>query len=308
MIALFRAEYIDYWVVPGVPFSNRARPLAARLAEALGRPLGAPVYADARVGDARALVAARRERPLFLWVHFLDAHIPYRHADELDAPRSERAWLATVWRGSQQPLPEPAELDALRRGYSHEVDVIDRAIAELLATLPEGPHGRIVVLTSDHGEEFGEHGGWEHGHSFYQELLAVPLVFAGIEELAPGDAGLVDVVPTLLAALGRPAGALDGRALLHSELTPYRASNPLYGPLGGRAVKRGPTKLIDDGESLWRFDLARDPGERSGLPADGDDLARELPPRRLPGDVPLSLDRKTRAGLRALGYLEPSED
>jgi arylsulfatase A-like enzyme len=306
--ARFRAEYVDYWVVPGVPYSNRARPLAVRLAEAIGCPLGPRVYADARVADARALAAARRERPLLLWVHFLDAHIPYRHAGALDAPRSERAWLATLWRASLQPLPEPAALDALRRGYSHEVDVIDRAIAELLEALPEGPHGRIVVLTSDHGEEFGEHGGWEHGHSFYQELLAVPLVIAGIEGLAPGDAGLVDVVPTLLAALGRPASGLDGRALQRSSVSPYRASNPLYGPLGGRSVKRGTRKLIDDGESLRRFDLAHDPGERAGLPAAADDLRHELPPRRLPAEAPLSLDRETRAGLRALGYLQVSED
>ena len=75
----------------------------------------------------------------------------------------------------------------------------------------------MVILTSDHGEELFDHGGFEHGHAMWQELLHVPLIVwaPGVEpgrESAP--VSLVDVTPTVLDRLGiAPPTRFDGISL-----------------------------------------------------------------------------------------------
>ena len=310
--ARFRSETIRFWPTPAVPFGEGARPLAAAALAGLGLLPPHPSRAELRVADARDFAAARRDRPLFVWIHLLDPHIPYRHASELDLPLRERLLLSGAQYHHFAPRPPPRVLSLLRKGYDHEVDVVDRAVTQILDALEPGPHGRIVVFTSDHGEEFGEHAGWEHGHSFFQELLAVPLVIAGLPGLAPGEAGLVDVAPTLLRALGIPdseRGALDGRDLsTPGERVAYRSSHPLYGDLERRAVKRGPLKLIAHGSTLNLFDLRRDPDERRPLVGKHPALAelyRALPSTEPVHEPPPPLDPDTEAALRALGYVEP---
>ena len=135
----------------------------------------------------------------------------------------------------------------------------------------------------------------------------MPLVIAGIPGLVPGDAGLVDIAPTLLRALGRDVADLDGRDLTQpAEAIPYRSHNPLYGDLDRSAVKRGDDKLLARGTQRMRFDLRRDPGEQTPLPVgEHEALARQLPPARLDATAPAPLPPETEAALRALGYAEP---
>jgi arylsulfatase A-like enzyme len=131
----------------------------------------------------------------------------------------------------------------------------------------------------------------------------VPLVIAGIDDLAPGIAGLVDVAPTVLSALGRHATGLDGRDLRASEDAVYRSSNPLYGPPEQRAARRGDAKALADGvDPPAGFDLRADPGEVRAL-APAPALLAALPPPLLSGDA-AALDPALEEGLRALGYVE----
>jgi len=318
--ARFRRESVDPWVVPGVWLFDRPRPLGAALAAAAGWPATRPRDAEARLADARAILAARRDRPLFLWVHFLDPHVPYRHAGRLALPRDTRRWLARVRRSELPERPSPEMLDDLRRGYANEVAVVDAAVETLLDRFAahSGPHGRVVVLTSDHGEEFGEHGGFEHGHTLYQELLAVPLAVAGLPVAGGGGAGLVDVVPTLLARLDADAaggpdaarGPGEGRDLgVPAGAAAYRASNPLYGALDRRAVKRGPLKLVVREGRRAFYDLLLDPGEHHPRPeagAEGAALVRLLPRHAPDADRARPLEPGVRAALEALGYAPPA--
>ena len=138
--------------------------------------------------------AAERGAPLFLYLHYLDPHAPY---------------LEPVEPGTED---DPRER---RRGlYRQQLRYLDRHLAELFSGLESAlPGPKVIVLTSDHGEEFGEHDGWGHGHTLYDELVHVPLVVS----LPGGEAGRIDSplelrdLYRLVPALARPGG-VDLRA------------------------------------------------------------------------------------------------
>lgn len=105
------------------------------------------------------------ERPLFLYVHFMDPHLPY-----LSGAR-----------------PFLGSFDV--RAYGEELRYLDRHLAELL----NGFEGRfdqtgVVIVTSDHGEELGEHGRFGHGQSVYPELTRIPLIV----KIPEGGSGKLD--------------------------------------------------------------------------------------------------------------------
>jgi arylsulfatase A-like enzyme len=256
-----------------------------------------------------------QHRPFFLYVHYLDPHDPYENPD---MPGGRSPWMPDydgpltgasvhgVYAGSV-PLTDPerdvAYLTAL---YDGEVRYVDRHIGELLAALdPEVLAHTLVVLTSDHGEELYDHGGWKHGESVYEEQIRVPLVLrwdaGGIPaggRLA-GTVRLLDLAPTLLAAAGPVPGRdpeteeqpeqedFDGvdllPALTEGAPLPRRPAYARHfgrGPLRVAAVLDGRKLLLFDAaapfeprdsleEHLWRLDLERlEPVELYDLQAD----------------------------------------
>ncbi len=291
------------YAMPKAPLTDRSRLWEASLAAALGLLPPLADGADRHVAHVRTFLAQRRDRPLFMWVHLFDPHLPFRHAVQLDLGLGQRVSLATRVRVAEDE-PPPDDLADLARAYAHEVAVTDRALVEILDLLgPPPDRGRILVFTADHGEEFGEHGGWEHGHSMYQELLAIPLVIDGIDGLQPGVAGLVDVAPTVLAAVGMPITDVDGRDLRRGPTAAVRSSAPLYGPPDQRAVRAGHRKGIDHGDGVVAYDLTADPAEQTPLPGDPV-LQALLPPVFSPAQGNGQVDAATRSRLEALGYVE----
>jgi arylsulfatase A-like enzyme len=201
-------------------------------------------------------------RPLFLYLHYLDPHAPYRED------------------------PEPGTLGdphQRRRGlYRQQLRYLDRELAAMLATLDEvltGP--RVVVFTSDHGEEFWEHDALGHGHALYRELVWVPLVVdvsggpGGSRHAGAGQAridaplesrDLFRLVQDLAADPALDLGAWSGA---HARPVRY-ASQYLDHSAGGhvratgmRRVDAGARTLIWSarGATLELYDRARDPGE-----------------------------------------------
>jgi hypothetical protein len=133
-----------------------------------------------RTDDAHA-----SDAPFFLWLHMLDPHWPYEPpAEWLEHPeRSPRRWgepdmVTDVQAGNTKPgAAERARVSEL---YAGEIRYVDHELERVLARLREmGLYERaLIVLASDHGEEFWEHGRYEHGHTLYDEILRVPLAFA----------------------------------------------------------------------------------------------------------------------------------
>jgi arylsulfatase A-like enzyme len=167
---------------------------------------------------ALAWAATRADGPFFLYLQFMDPHAPY-DAPHPDRPHGRGGGEPGLHRGHRwedgsalplvmgwDRLEGPAELEQFKSYYDEEVSYLDHCLGRLLATLRARGllENTIVLVTSDHGEEFAEHGHWSHGYSLHREVLHVPLVVA-----APGlgpragtasthPVSLIDVVPTLV--------------------------------------------------------------------------------------------------------------
>ena len=201
-------------------------------------------------------------RPWFAWLHVFDPHAPYRPP----APFAERY--------AGQP-------------YFGEVAATDAALAPLLDDVRASGRPTIVIVTGDHGEALGDHGEESHGLFAYESTLRVPLIIAEwpapsavnqgvakVGEVASTPARHVDILPTILEAIGSPTPhELPGRSLLAAaERRGHAAPRPSYfeamsgmlnggwAPLRGVLVERD--KFIDL-PILERYELGADPSERT---------------------------------------------
>jgi arylsulfatase A-like enzyme len=286
------------------------------IGEAMGFTRGFAEFSAKDQGGLRhgKVVAEWRERlvsgpPYFLYLHYMAAHAPYRRR--------------SPWYDPQTP-PERREIAA----YDSNLSFMDEKIREVFEAL-DLDSDAVVIVTADHGEEFGDHGSIGHGNTLYEELLRVPLVLFGPGRVPVGrvaaPVSLVDLLPTLRELLGLEPDAPDaGRSLLAAArapdpsrvLFPMRWDEFASPPISRKAVVTERYKLIltqpEGREEL--YDLHADPAERQ-------DLARQRPAlvAQLRSELE-RLERSTRAAsreftpgvevsrekaqqLRALGYV-----
>ena len=289
------------------------------------------------------LTRERKNQPFFMTVHYFDPHLAY------DPPPQFMVAYVYGYQGKlvppfNPPLDEfkklkfgevkpPAEDRAFIEGlYDAEVAFTDSQIGAFLDLLrKEGLYDNtLIILTADHGEEFWEHGGFEHGHTLYRELLEVPLLIKFPRGKWAGAAvkeriSMMDLFPTVMAYLGWPVPfAVDGRSFLPAGDAdfqfPPRASiiseNLHYGP-EQQSIYCGAFQLIINRVTgrLQLYNVNADPaetqnilGQPEALPAECkeqvkgvakklQELAKE-PAREYP------LDEETKTKLRALGYIK----
>jgi hypothetical protein len=144
-----------------------------------------PPLREAQVSDY--LDRAPAGSPLFLWVHFFEPHEPYVvHPDHAFAGGAS------------------ADVDA----YDGEVATADDGVGRVARLVRERRPGAVVIVTADHGEEFGDHGGRYHGTTVYEEQVRVPLLVIGpgVRTGTRVDSVVqtIDLLPTALSALGIP--------------------------------------------------------------------------------------------------------
>ena len=190
-------------------------------------------------------VRDRGDDPLFLYVHYGAPHSPYtEHPQGLLASQPELA---------------PEHRDELWERYRAETQWTDAALGRLLEGLDEEGilENALVVFTADHGEEFLDHGKWEHGYSLYEEVVRVPWILAGPGVAPgtrlPGRARLIDVAPTLLSLAGvEPIEEFDGTdhaPALRSGVAPNEAPRPVFCELT--------TRFLNPGEDYFSAHLGR---------------------------------------------------
>lgn len=275
----------------------------------IGNPLDTVHHQDAEVvlDLATDHLDALTERggSFYLWVHLLDPHMPYLNAENPEY----RSLTAEVVRSVGMLSAEDRQ--AVRDAYDHEVAVLDRRLATFLDEVEQRRlfDRAVVMLTSDHGEEFWEHGGFEHGHSHHREVVQVPLVFTA-PGVAPGQRdglpSLLDVAPTLRAITGLPADGHDLRSALPADRIVTSQGNLILWP-GCSARDAGTAVLIDDcgaeDERIRRYDLVADPGERAPLPVDGTHRVQWAAEDVVAPTRAEAAPQNTEA-LRALGYVQ----
>jgi arylsulfatase A-like enzyme len=291
----------------------------------------------------------RPAMPVFLYLHYMEVHTPYAPPPELLArvrdgrpPPDLDDVNRTVFLGHLGKVP-PEKVADIVDAYDAMVLAMDDALRALFAQLEQRgflDHA-LVVITSDHGEEFKEHGLMGHEKTLFEEVIHVPLIV-----LTPGQrepvvveevVSLVDVAPTVLEVIGVPVpatfeGVSRAAALGHGGLVArlrYRlalgdapgAYTELIKPQGARrftpherAVVLTDRKLIlgVGGErEFYRLDV--DPGERNpdGVPAgERDALAARLEAVRAKAGGAATrretkpIDAETRERMRALGYTD----
>lgn len=251
---------------------------------------------DAVVEAARGWLGLHPGR-VFVWVHLFDPHAPY------DPPPAFRG-------------PDP---------YRGEVAAVDAALGALLTAWNARPEPALVVLASDHGEAFGEHGEESHSLFVYDTTLRVPLLVRG-----PGwpagrrvatPVGLADIAATVVDAVGPGGPALPGRSL--RRLLDGAPAEPLYAETLAPRLDFGWSDLRAWREGRYKYiraprpelyDLQSDPEETRNIAgAHADVVARmrndldravgafgEAESRRAP-------DAETAERLRALGYVQGSQ-
>lgn len=189
--------------------------------------------ADEAVDAALEWITGRGENPYFCFLHIFDIHNDYVPPPPFDTQfDAEYQGLIDGRRvtGKNSPVHSgmsPRDLEHLIALYDGEIAWVDSQIARLVARLEElgQLENTLVVVTSDHGEEFFEHGEKGHRNGLHTESLHVPLIMrwpAGLPEgvKVSQSTGLVDIAPTLSALCGLdaiPASGVDLTPLMHGE-------------------------------------------------------------------------------------------
>jgi choline-sulfatase len=250
------------------------------------------------------LRAHSKERPVFLWVHYFDAHQEYA-------------------------APPPFGERFAEHPYDGEIAYVDHWVGELMAAVAKhgGDRPALTIVVGDHGEGLGEHGEQTHGLFLYDATLRVPLLMSWPGRIPAGASvpqmvSTEEILPTILDLLGVPAprdvkakslvpllhggGAEAGLIFLETMLP-----KNLFGWTPIEGVRQTGVKYVES-PNPELYDLERDPGETRNLAErraeEAQGLAARLAAHRAEGTAVAKagevgqLDETTRQRLAALGY------
>ncbi|AKV02498.1 Choline-sulfatase [Labilithrix luteola] len=242
----FNQGFDKYEIVPGIKFDNTTDPnVTSPQHEAIAERL----LSDPALDTTR----------FFAWFHFLDPHDQYLSHEKDGIPPYGKT---------------------LRDRYDAEVTFTDQWLGKLFDFVESKPWGKhtAIVITSDHGEGFGEHGRYSHGFEIWENLVRIPL-FVMIPGVTPRridtPRSTLDLAPTILELFGLPPEpSFTGKSLVPEFYggAPEERDVIVDLPMTSnndkrRALVHGKWKIMAFGkeESLKLFDLEADPQENSPI-------------------------------------------
>ena len=247
------------------------------------------------------LLPELKKGKFFAYLHYMDVHLPYnknkfnyifssRRGNYKFIPGEiKRRGVRELNRKGELTENDKVELKVL---YDGQIRYVDKHIGKLLEMLKSESllKNTLVIITSDHGEEFWDHGGFEHGHSLYNELIRIPLIIGGngLKSLIKEKSvSIIDVFPTILDVVKIPSTIFDFDGLSFEKLL-FRSEEGIDHPVFATGIMYGNNKycLIRNKKKIicnsieknkvhelknWKnksyeyYNISSDPGETKNL-------------------------------------------
>ncbi len=258
-------------------------------------------YRDAATTTRQVLdiLSKHKKKPFFMMAHYFDPHVPYRPPGPFDKKFHQgsqgRVNMRTINQLKQMRAnkfwPDEEEQKYLRGLHDGEIAYLDSEIGTLVEGLAEMGllDNTWVVFTADHGEELFEHGGFEHGHRYEEEVTKVPLIIRAPEKWGRGtrvkvSARQIDIAPTILHLFKKQVDErMEGRDLMPLITGAETAHRPAYIAFNltdepAHAFFDGRYKIIQtlNKKQVYMYDIDADPGEKTRLNAKHPEFARMM--------------------------------
>jgi arylsulfatase A-like enzyme len=229
-------------------------------------------------------------KPLFLWVHYMDVHEPYiaeeSYLSKIDPDiKLSKDEMFSLFKEVilKRDISNFRTVDTLKKLYMAKVAETDQYLKELFTTFDQKGllDNSTIIITSDHGDEFAEHGGLSHDGKMYAELVDVPfLVYDKSFSSTAIDTpvSLIDIPPTICSLMDvAPAPSFKGKPINpFDSLKPYTLYGEAMGKIGHKEADtdRPIQYLVEDGlkvifredGSVWEaYDIEADPKDTKDI-------------------------------------------
>jgi arylsulfatase A-like enzyme len=233
-------------------------------------------------------------KPLFLWVHYMDVHEPYiaeeSYLSKIDPSlKLSKDEMFSLFKNVilKRDISDKATVDTLKKLYMAKVAETDDYLKELFNTFDNKGllDNSTIIITSDHGDEFSEHGGLSHDGKMYSELIDVPFtVYDKSYTPAAIDTpvSLIDIPPTICKMMGvEPPSSFKGKSLYPFDtVKPCTIYGEAMGKLGHKEIETDKPVhyIVEDGlKAIYRQDRGKwEAYDIKGDPKDTKDISDTL--------------------------------
>jgi arylsulfatase A-like enzyme len=280
------------------------------------------IYSSAEELTDKALkwIETNGEDDFFLWIHYLEGHRPYglhdpdpRYGQRISLEKNKKIWDTA----GEQPDDLPvSDWKLLIDQYDSNLRYCSRHLNRLFDGLESQGiwDNTNILFTSDHGEEFYDHGMFSHHNIPYDELIHVPLIVKSNsrrDNQYEGQRELIDIGPTILNFFDVDIpGSFNGKDIFNEEVRTVISRGSWQFDRSLVAVRSDNWKYISTDSTVYLFDLTVDPNEERNVAKEYPNIIRKLHsliPAGLEDSVPedpgIPENEKKREQLEALGYI-----